>query len=110
MNKEFHSLPPHVSVRPHTAFARSLCVYLSTVNFVSTWWIGATDWEWELPVILQPHFSKSPGNAIVMVVRAKRVITLKVFMAYEVRRTAIAWLLVAGDLTRLLASGENMED
>ena len=35
---------------------------------------------------------------------------VKVFMVYEVRRTAVASMLVAGDLRRLLVSGEDMED
>jgi hypothetical protein len=52
--------------------------------------VDRSHWEWELPVILQPHFSKSPGHAILMVVRAKRVAMVKVFMVYEVRRTAVA--------------------
>jgi hypothetical protein len=72
--------------------------------------VDRSHWEWELPVILQPHFSKSPGHAMVMVVRAKRVAIVKVFMVYEVRRTAVASMVVAGDLRRLLVSGEDMED
>lgn len=47
---------------------------------------------------------------MVIVVRAKRVAMVKVFMVYEVRRTAVASMLVAGDLRSLLVSGEDMED
>jgi hypothetical protein len=47
---------------------------------------------------------------MVMVVRAKRVVIVKVFMVYEVRRTVVASMLVAGDLRRLSVSGKEVED
>ena len=47
---------------------------------------------------------------MVMVVRAKKVVMIKVFIVNEVQRAAVASMLVAGDLRRLLVSGEDKED
>jgi hypothetical protein len=50
----------------------------------------------------------SPGHAIVIVVRAKRVVIVKVFIVYQVRKTAVA--LLAANLRRSVVFIEDTED